>query len=469
MKNKVIPIIMAGGSGSRLWPLSRSHYPKQFIDLLGDETMLQQTIKRLDGLNASPPLVICNEEHRFLVAEQLRSENIAHDNIILEPVGRNTAPAIALAALLAVKNECDPLLLVLAADHVFSDIAAFQKSLLAGVEIAESGKLVTFGIVPTEPHTGYGYIKKGEMVDNTSFSVDSFAEKPTLETAKKYLDSGEYLWNSGMFMFKASRYLAELEAYAPDIYTQCLLAVEGATEDLVFTRVEKEAFFACRDESVDYAVMENTKDAVVVPMDAGWNDVGSWTSLWDVSEKDSDENVLNGDVIAVNTRNSLVRSNNHLIATVGVDNLVIVDTKDALMVADKNQVQDVKEVVKQLKKIQRSESEKHREIYRPWGMHDHIAEGEGYHVKKVTVRAGESIAMQTHYHRSEHWIVVSGTAKVYRDNEVFILTSNESTYIPAGVPHCLENPGKIPLEVIEVRSGSYLEEDDIMRTERGNK
>lgn len=466
----IIPIIMAGGTGSRLWPLSRSHYPKQFIDLLGDETMLQQTIKRLEGLNTSPPFVICNEEHRFLVAEQLRANNIVHDNIILEPVGRNTAPAIALAALLAVKNEQhDPLLLVLAADHVFSDVSAFQKSLLAGVDVAESGKLVTFGIVPTEPHTGYGYIKKGERVDNTSFAVDSFAEKPALETAKKYLDSGEYLWNSGMFMFKASRYLAELEAYASDIYTQCVLAVEGAAEDLVFTRVEKEAFSACRDESVDYAVMENTKDAVVVPMDAGWNDVGSWTSLWDVSEKDSEANVLNGDVITVNTRNSLVRSNNRLIATVGIDNLVIVDTKDALMVADKNQVQDVKEIVNQLKKMQRSESEKHREIYRPWGMHDHIAEGKGYHVKKVTVRAGESIAMQMHYHRSEHWIVVSGTAKVYRDDEIFILTSNESTYIPAGVSHCLENPGKIPLEVIEVRSGSYLEEDDIMRTEKGDK
>ncbi len=459
----LIPVIMAGGSGSRLWPLSRLHYPKQFINLLGKDTLLQQTLQRLDGMGILPPYFICNEEHRFLVAEQLRSHNRKHSGILLEPVGRNTAPAIALSALSAIKNNQDPILLILAADHSVQDINAFQQTVLSGVSAANKGKLVTFGIVPNEPHTGYGYIKKGMSFDENGFLVDCFVEKPNLETAQGYLQSGQYLWNSGMFMFKASRYLQELEKFAPDILQCCKDSLDNSENDLDFTRIDKEIFASCRDESVDYAVMEHTDDAIVIPMDAGWSDVGAWTSIWDISKKDEDNNLLQGDTITINTTNSLIRGDNKLVATIGVKDLIIVDTKDAVMIADKNSVQDIKDVVNILKKEERSEYKQHREVYRPWGKHDHIADGEHYHVKKVTIKPNEKISLQAHYHRSEHWIVLSGTAVVHKNDKEFILTQNESTYIPAGSWHSIENRGKIPLEIIEVRSGDYLEEDDIVR------
>ncbi|WP_282156485.1 mannose-1-phosphate guanylyltransferase/mannose-6-phosphate isomerase [Vibrio diabolicus] len=462
----ILPVIMAGGSGSRLWPMSRTHFPKQFLSLSGDTTMLQDTITRLSNIEYLPPSLICNEEHRFLVAEQLRQAKISHSGIILEPVGRNTAPAIALAALKSRMDGNDPLLLVLAADHLIKNVEAFTSSVESAQFHAKSGKLVTFGIVPTGPETGYGYIRRGDAMDENiagAFVVDSFVEKPDLITAEEYLASQKYYWNSGMFLFKASRYLEELEKYQPEILSACKAAIEDAKEDLEFIRIEEQAFLRCPDDSIDYAVMEKTDDAVVVPMDAGWSDVGAWSSLWEVSDKDKQGNVIRGDVIADDTHNCYVTAPERLVATVGVDDLVIVDTKDALLVAHRDKVQDVKNIVNNLKLQDRPEFLNHREVYRPWGKHDHIAEGSRYHVKKVSVKPGEKTAMQVHYHRSEHWIVVSGTARIYKGNEAYIVSENESIYIPVGVKHCFENPGKIPLEVIEVRTGGYLGEDDIVR------
>lgn len=464
MKDKIMPVVMAGGSGSRLWPMSRTHSPKQFLALTSSSTMLQDTIKRLDDIEHLPACLICNEEHRFLVAEQLHSSGFSHSGIILEPVGRNTAPAVALAAYKAIENGEDPLLLVLAADHLIKNEKAFCDSVEQATKFASEGKLVTFGIVATAPETGYGYIKRGQGVDGIeAFIVDSFVEKPNLETAQSYLDDGGYYWNSGMFMFRASRYIEELEKFCPDILSAVKASLDSAVEDLDFIRVSKNEFSKCPDDSIDYAVMENTTEAVVVPMDAGWSDVGAWSSLWEVSDKDNNGNAISGDVIAVDTTNSYVHAPERLVATVGLDDLVIVDTKDALLVAHREKVQDIKKVVNQLKDKGRVEFRNHRQVYRPWGHHDHIAEGERYHVKKVFVKPGKKTAMQVHYHRSEHWMVVSGTAKISKGEEKIILSENESVYIPAGVNHCFENPGKIPLEVIEVRTGSYLEEDDIVR------
>ena len=460
----ITPVIMAGGSGSRLWPLSRSLYPKQFLALTGEQTMLQETLQRLTNLDVNAPLVICNEEHRFIVAEQLRALDKT-GSIILEPVGRNTAPAIALAAEVTV-NDNDPLLLVLAADHVIQSTDAFTEAVNNAIPLAQAGKLVTFGIVPTQAHTGYGYIKRGNSVsDSSGYDVNAFVEKPDSNTAANYLESGEYYWNSGMFLIKASRYLQELQKYRPEILNACKKALEHTTHDNDFVRLDAQAFAACPDESVDYAVMENTTDAVVVPLDAGWNDIGAWSALWEVNEKDEVGNTTFGDTILQETSNSLIHGGERLIATVGLDNIVIVDTKDALLVACKNKVQDVKKIVEKLKAEKRSEFKVHREVYRPWGKYDSIDNGERYQVKRITVNPGEKLSIQMHHHRAEHWIVVSGTASVTNGDKTFLLTENESTYIPIGIVHALENPGKMPLEMIEVQSGSYLGEDDIVRFE----
>jgi mannose-1-phosphate guanylyltransferase len=453
-------VIMAGGSGTRLWPLSRADHPKQFLKLHGSDTMLQSTMKRLDDLEISSTVTICNEEHRFFVAEQLREVDKL-GAIILEPIGRNTAPAIALAAL---TTDDDPLLLVLAADHVIKDQAAFTNAVNNAVPLAASGKLVTFGIVPNEAHTGYGYIKIGSR-EGSGFVVDRFVEKPSSNVAREYIESGSYLWNSGMFLFKASRYLEELKKFRSDIYKSCEAAVDKLESDLDFLRVDKELFSECQSDSIDYAVMEKTEDAVVVPMDAGWSDIGSWSSLWDVSDKDKKGNVTEGDVILHNAKDCYVKSGDRLVAAVGLNDLVVVDTKDALMVAHKDSVQDAKLIAQKLKLDERSEWELHREVYRPWGKYDSIDSGEGYQVKRITVKPGAKLSVQMHHYRAEHWIVVSGCAKVTNGEQTFLLSENESTYIPVGVTHALENPGKVNLELIEVQSGSYLGEDDIVRFE----
>ena len=455
-------VIIAGGSGTRLWPLSRASRPKQFLSLYGENTMLQSTINRLNHLNIDSSITICNEEHRFFVAEQLR-EIDKLGSIILEPTGRNTAPAIALAAL-SCKADQDPMLLVLAADHIIQDEVAFTKAINRAIPLAESGNLVTFGVVAHEPNTGYGYIKKGAQ-QGDGFTVDKFVEKPSLELANKYLESGDYFWNSGMFLFKASRYLEELQKYRPDIYDACKLSMKDIVKDNDFTRIDKSAFEACPSDSIDYAVMEKTEAAVVVSIDAGWSDIGSWSSLWDISEKDKNGNAFIGDVMLHETRNSFVRTDNKLVAAVGVDDLVIVSTKDVLLVAHKDKVQDVKIIAEQLKIDSRSEWEFDREVYRPWGKYDSIDSGEGYQVKRITVKSGAKLSVQMHHYRAEHWIVVSGTAKVTNGDKTFLLEENESTYIPIGAIHALENPGKNELELIEVQSGTYLGEDDIVRFE----
>jgi mannose-1-phosphate guanylyltransferase len=454
-------VIMAGGSGTRLWPLSRTGHPKQFLSLHGEMTMLQQTVDRLKGLPIESSVTICNEEHRFFVAEQLR-EIDKLGSIILEPVGRNTAPAIALAAL--TESDDDPLLLVLAADHVITDVESFTESVKKATPLAEQGKLVTFGIVPSQPHTGYGYIRAGTELGD-GFLVDGFKEKPDQVTAETYLEQGGYYWNSGMFLFKASRYLEELKAYRSDIYSACSTAVADVGADLDFIRVDAEAFAACPEDSIDYAVMENTADAVVVPMDAGWNDIGSWSSLWDVGDKDENGNAAWGDVILHDAKNSYFRGDDRLIAAIGVDDLVVVSTKDALLVAHKERVQDAKLIANKLRFDGRTEWELHREVYRPWGKYDSIDKGDRYQVKRITVKPGAKLSVQMHHHRAEHWVVVSGSAKVTNGDKTFLLSEDESTYIPVGVVHALENPGRVPLEIIEIQSGSYLGEDDIVRFE----
>jgi len=462
----ILPVIMAGGSGTRLWPLSRGNYPKQFLTLQNDSTMLQTTIERLNGLQCEAPIVICNEEHRFIAAEQLRQINVVNSQILLEPIGRNTAPAIALAAFKAIESGKDPLLLVLAADHVVANVDAFQSSVTDAIQFAENGNLVTFGIVPNKPETGYGYIKCGAAtLEGKGFDVAQFVEKPDLSTAQSYLESGSYFWNSGMFLFKASNYLSELKKYRSDIYEACERAIKVLEQDLDFIRIDKEAFEKCPDESVDYAVMEKTESSVVVPMDAGWNDIGGFSALWETAEKDAAGNALTGDVITSETQNTLVMAGEKLVTTVGVDDLVIVNTKDAILVAHKNKTQDVKKIVNELKANERSEVTFHREVYRPWGKYDSIDKGERFQVKRITVKPGAKLSVQMHHHRAEHWIVVSGAAKVTNGESELLLTENQSTYIPVGVVHALENPGKVPLELIEVQSGSYLGEDDIVRFE----
>ncbi|TDF81203.1 mannose-1-phosphate guanylyltransferase/mannose-6-phosphate isomerase [Pseudomonas sp. H9] len=462
----LLPVIMAGGSGSRLWPLSRQLNPKQFLPMVSSEqSLLQATIKRLEGLDIGLPILVCNEQHRFLAAEQLRQLGMDEAHILLEPVGRNTAPAIALAALQATAAGEDPILLILAADHLIQDLPAFHTSVRSAAALAEEGKLVTFGIVPTHPEIGYGYLEQGESVSHGGFSVSRFIEKPDLATAKTYLATGRYLWNSGMFMFRASRYLQELERFAPTILDACQKSFAKVEQDMHFTRVDADAFSSCPENSIDYAVMEHTADAVMIPLDAGWSDIGSWSALWEVNNKDSLGNVLKGDVILERTHASYVHSTHRLIATVGVEDLVIVETKDAVLVAHKDEVQDVKKIVDQLKASKRKEHTSHREVYRPWGVYDSIDSGPRYQVKRITVNPGAKLSVQMHHHRAEHWIVVSGTARVTNGEKTYLVTENQSTFIPIGQVHALENPGVIPLELIEVQSGAYLGEDDIVRFE----
>ncbi|MFM1743366.1 mannose-1-phosphate guanylyltransferase/mannose-6-phosphate isomerase [Escherichia coli] len=459
----LLPVVMAGGSGTRLWPLSRTLYPKQFLSLNSRLTMLQETLRRLDKVEHKPALVICNESHRFIVAEQLRKESLKHSGILLEPVGRNTAPAVALAALQAMVTGDDPILLVLAADHEIQDEDNFIAAVLAAKNFAEQGKLVTFGIVPTSPETGYGYIKSGESLDGQGYKVAAFVEKPDLNVAQRYISDGGYLWNSGMFMFRASVFIDELKKFRPDILASCQRSLSSSIQDLDFIRLDNASFSCCPEESIDYAVMEKTAEAVVVPLNAQWSDVGSWSALWEISSKDQSGNAIRGDVLVEDATDSYLYSQHRLIGAVGVKDLVVVETKDAVLVAHKDKVQQVKNIVAQLKKNNRTEYLQHREIFRPWGSHDTIAEGPRFQVKHVIVLPGHITAKQIHYHRTEHWIVVSGTAKVHLEDKTYLVSENESTYIPVGVPHAIENPGKIPLEIIEVRSGVYLGEDDVIR------
>lgn len=466
----ITPVIMAGGSGSRLWPLSRKLMPKQFLKISSSKTMIQETLLRLTELEVAAPLTICNEEHRFIVAEQLREIN-ALGSIVLEPVGRNTAPAIALAALSELAKDNDPILLVLAADHVIENKAEFQRVVKNSVELANDGKLVTFGIVPTHAETGYGYIHKGDACGESAFAVAQFVEKPNLATAQEYLASGRYLWNSGMFMFKASRYIEELGKFSPEILSACRAALAHTSSDMDFIRVDAEAFTSCPDDSIDYAVMEplcnaqSAGSAVVVPLDAEWNDIGSFSAIWDVKEKDENNNVHQGDVLSYSSNNNLVIAEEKLVATVGLENCVVIETKDAVLVANKDNIQDVKKIVEKIKSSARPEADIHRQVYRPWGNYDSIDSGKRDQVKRITVKPGEKLSIQMHHHRAEHWVVVSGTAKVLNGDETILLSENESTYIPLGTIHALENPGKIPLEIIEIQTGSYLGEDDIVRFE----
>ncbi len=460
--SSIQPVILSGGSGTRLWPLSREAYPKQFLPLAGELTMLQATWKRVAPIAARGPLVIANEEHRFVAAEQLQQVGAEPAAIILEPVGRNTAPAIAVAALEATRDGGDALLLVLPSDHVINNETAFRSAVQAAAAAAEAGKLVTFGIVPTGPETGYGYIKAAD--GHGLRAVERFVEKPDLGTATRYVSSGQYYWNSGMFLFKASRYLQELERFQPAMLAGSRQAWQQARRDADFTRLDKEAFTAVPSDSIDYAVMEKTADAVVIPLDAGWNDVGSWTALRDVSQQDGDGNAHQGDVIAIDCRNTYAYAQ-RLVALVGLDDVVVVETDDAVLVGKADRMQEVKTVVAQLKAEGRSEATWHRKVYRPWGAYDSIDNGERFQVKRITVKPGGTLSLQMHHHRAEHWIVVSGTAEVTRGDEVILLSENQSTYIPLGVTHRLRNPGKLPLELIEVQSGSYLGEDDIVRFE----
>jgi mannose-1-phosphate guanylyltransferase/mannose-6-phosphate isomerase len=461
----LIPVILSGGSGTRLWPLSRELYPKQLLPLIGAHTMLQETIRRLAGLEVGEPLIVCNDSHRFLVAEQLRQIDVKPHAILLEPIGRNTAPAIALAAHAALASgEGDPLLLVLPADHVIRDIPAFHKAIGAAEAGARTGALVTFGVVPDAPETGYGYIRRGEA-RGSAFGIASFVEKPALEQARGFVGSGEYYWNSGMFLFSARRYLEELERYAPDIAAACRDAAASGVRDLDFTRIDADVFKGCRSESIDYAVMEKTEAALVVPLSAGWSDVGSWSALHAASTPDAEGNVLHGDVLAEDTHGSYVHAESRLVATVGLNDHVVVETKDAVLVAPKDRVQDVKALVARLKAEGRYEHSVHREVFRPWGSYDSLDNGERYQVKRLMVKPGGVLSLQMHHHRAEHWVVVSGTARITRGDEVFLLEENQSTYIPIGVRHRVENPGRIPLHIIEVQSGGYLGEDDIVRFE----
>ena len=458
----IVPVILSGGSGSRLWPLSRECYPKQLLPLLGGAgTMLQQTAQRVAGLDGiQAPVVVCNQDHRFLVAEQLRAISEPPAAILLEPVGRNTAPAVAVAALQVLEKESDALLLVMPADHRIADDEAFRHSVRTGLAAATEGKLVTFGVVPTTPETGYGYIRAGG--GDGIRAVERFVEKPDAATAKAYLDEGGYYWNSGMFLFSASSYLQELERLAPDMVAACREAHGGAQRDLDFVRLHS-AFESSPSDSVDYAVMEKTRKAVVVALDSGWSDVGSWNSLFEVGEADVDGNVLVGDVHVTDTRGSYVRSQGRLVEVLGMEDVVVVDTTDALLVTRRDRAQDIKDIVERLQEQGRPEAVKHRRVSRPWGSYEGIAEADRFQVKRIIVEPGHSLSLQMHHHRAEHWVIVRGTARVTRGDETFLVSEDQSTYIPLGTVHRLENPGRIPLELIEVQTGSYLGEDDITR------
>ncbi len=465
----IVPVILSGGSGSRLWPLSRSMRPKQFLGVTDEQTLFQLTLQRLRGLpGLQAPLIVSNQEHRFLVAEQCRETGMATDAILLEPFGRNTAPAIAVAALHARKSGADPVLLVLPSDHIFAKPEAFRESVLLAAQAAEEGKLVTFGIVPTQPETGFGYIRAGEKTHtNGVTTVAQFVEKPNLETAERYIASGDYFWNSGMFMFRASVYRDELKKHHPDMLRQCELAYDNARSDLDFIRLDEAAMTDCPSDSVDYAVMEKTDKAAMVSLDAGWSDVGSWSSVWQVLPKDEQGNAFRGDVIAEAAKDCYVHADHRLVTLLGVKDLVVIETADAILVADKNAAQDVKHIVNRLSEAKRAETELHREVFRPWGSYDSLGTGPRYQVKSIRVKPGAKLSLQYHHHRAEHWVVVSGTAKVLIGEKSLLVRENESVFIPQGEKHMLENPGKTWLELIEVQSGSYLGEDDIVRLEDG--
>jgi mannose-1-phosphate guanylyltransferase len=460
------PVILCGGSGTRLWPLSRQAYPKQFIQLQGNATMLQDSIARQSGLNAADAVFVCNEEHRFLTAEQIRAHGYKHAGIILEPIAKNTGPAIALAALHAVAMNIDPILLVLPADHVIKDTEAYRSSIRKAINQAEMGGLLTFGIVPSRPETGYGYIRLGSKADNNGiYHVKAFVEKPDKSIAETYFNSGEYLWNSGIFMFRAKRFLEELKKFRPDIFEACSKAMAGAKEDLDFIRVDQKAFTECPADSIDYAIMEKTDQAMVVKMESSWSDIGSWQALWEINDKDEYGNSVKGDVVVHNTRNSLVMAENRLVAVQGLENAVVIETLDTVLVTSLDQVQEIKTLVSRLENMSRPEIKYHRKVYRPWGKYDCVDAGNRFQVKRITVKPGAKLSVQMHHHRAEHWIMVSGSAKVHIGEKSLLLTENQSIYIPVGERHSLENPGKIPLNLIEVQTGAYLEEDDIVRFE----
>jgi len=462
----IVPVILSGGSGSRLWPLSRELNPKQFLPLLSDESMLQETLQRLQGVDGlAEPVVVCNESHRFLVAEQLRAIGHEQSAIILEPKGRNTAPAISVAALHLQAQQGDPVMLVLPADHVIANLEAFHSTLNIGLDLAEQGKLVTFGIVPDCPETGYGYIQQGDSLNASklAYQVARFVEKPDSETAQNYLDSGEYYWNSGMFMFRCSVLLQELKKFNPEMLSSTEQALHKATHDFDFVRLDKDSFVACPSDSIDYAVMEKTSESVVLPLDANWNDVGAWDALWDIGDKDENGNVVHGDIISDAVSDSYIHAGNRLVAAIGMQDCIIVETADAVLVADKKQAQSVKKVVETLKATQREEAYLHQRVYRPWGSYETLDEESRFKVKRIIVNSGSTLSLQMHHHRAEHWVVVRGTAKITKGDEEFVLTEDQSTYIPLGTTHSLANPGVIPLEIIEIQSGSYLGEDDIVR------
>jgi len=459
------PVLLSGGVGSRLWPVSREAHPKQFQPLAGELSMLQQTLQRTSGLEESPPLVVCNEEHRFMVAEQLRQVNLQASALILEPQGRNTAPAVALAALQAINTDPDALLLVLPADHLIRDVEAFVEAVGKAIPLAQQGRLVTFGVIPSAAETGYGYIKCGAGLASDLYELERFVEKPDAATAQEYVNSGNYLWNSGMFLLLASAYLEQLEKHAPEILSNCQQAMAGASVDLDFVRPDALAFDQCPSDSIDYAVMEKTDAGAVVSLDCGWSDVGAWSSLWDVAQRDAEGNASKGDVILDNCRNSYFRSESRLVAATGVEDLVVVETADAVLVSHRDKVQDVKRIVNRLKTEERQEVALHRRVYRPWGSYESLVTADRFQVKRIIVNPGQTLSLQMHHHRAEHWIVVHGTAEVTCEDKVFMLGEDESTYIPLGHKHRLANPGRIPLELIEVQSGGYLGEDDIVRFE----
>ncbi len=457
------PVLLSGGVGSRLWPVSRETHPKQFLPLAGELTMLQETLQRTAGLEETAPLVVCNEEHRFMVAEQLRQVGLKAGALILEPEGRNTAPAVALAALEALDRDPESLLLVLPADHLIRDVAAFVAAVGRAVPLARQGRLMTFGVIPSSPETGYGYIKCGTPFEEDLFALDRFVEKPDTATAEAYVASGDYLWNSGMFLLRAATFLEQLGEFAPEILACCEEAMGKATRDMDFVRPGPAAFARCPSDSVDYAVMEKTRVGGVVALDCGWSDVGAWSALWDVAQRDEDGNVCKGDVLLDNCHDSYFRSDSRLLAATGVDNLVVVETADAVLVANRDKVQDVKHIVNRLREQQRPEVSLHRQVYRPWGSYESLIVAERFQVKRIEVKPGAALSLQLHHHRAEHWIVVKGTAEVTCEDRSFMLGEDESTYIPLGHRHRLANPGRIPLEIIEVQTGSYLGEDDIVR------
>ena len=465
----IIPVILAGGSGTRLWPLSRELYPKQLLPLVDERSLLQNTILRLEGeRDVRDAVIVCNEHHRFLVAEQFRAVGVKHSAIILEPAGRNTAPAVAVAALHALTVEADSILLVLPADHHLEKIEPFLEAVRAAADFARRGFLVTFGITAKTPETGYGYIERGEKCGESdsgmeAYGIRRFVEKPDAPTARTYVDSGDYYWNSGMFMFRASDILEELTAFAPEIVDACRASLAAGVADLDFLRLGKEAFMGCPSDSIDYAVMEKTRKGCIIPLDAGWSDLGSWSALQDVGCEDACGNISRGDVVLHDVANSYIHSESRLVAAVGLEGHIVVETSDAVLVASRDRVQDVKLIVQKLRASGREETLTHRRVARPWGWYECINVDARFQVKRITVKPGAKLSYQKHYHRSEHWIVVRGTALVTRDREPFLLKENESTYIPMGVDHRLENPGKIMLELIEVQLGSYLGEDDIVR------